>query len=725
MIREERNALFLLLFFTAAGGLFYLLVLRPVLSDVTAAGQQSTEASTATDQLPDDLRPKSARRMVSLKAWLRDAVSGMPLQNARVRVLDIDDIANPTLSLSPEGQLLVDFLPASISFGLLLECDGYQPKRFTRLRNKARAVKNAEATTRTDPEGAYQFENLPPGLYAAYSLRHSFGSVVVPDLDLRYGNRRLQIDLASARPIQGELLRPLGVDSITNGRLVAVEAADPLAAQLSAAIIKVDQQGQFALVGVSAAPHFLFPVGDELTAAGHGPRILSIPGAASIPAAAGLELEGTLRDSDHLPVVGALIQARSSSPGALLRLAASGEDGRFRLRGLPRGTASLLVQKDGLAPNRTTVSVADLRQTLEPITLLPPALLTGRVVTADQPLVGAVVRCSAHEIKTLTDSMGRYLLEGLPPGGLVISAEAAGYARRESMLEVRLRGENQLDFDLQLGGSLRVVIKGPGDVPVPQARLLALELGDDQTFRAPPIQTLTDSGGMGRILGLPADGKFVLMAHAPGYAPMRSQQFELTDRLRRSGVALTLRPGGSIDGICRDPEGRPIPGVRIRTLRTEASELDRALLSLAAPVGWSGPDGSFSLSDLPAGAFRLWAGRPGHLTSISATARIQESTLLTHFDLELRPTLDVGGLVLDAAGQPVAHARVSLRVQDEGHPLAGSPVTTLTDASGAFHLLRPDADTLLLAAELENRGQAEKVLDRQARPPFDLVLETP
>ena len=797
MIREERNALLLLLLFTVAAGLFYLFVLKPVLLEVAEVAEPTPVAPGAQDAAAPDPEPegdssrKSKRRMVGLTAWFCDAVNGRPLPQARAQVLDIDDIADPSLSLSEDGRLQVEDLPPSISFGLLVECDGYQSRRFTRLRSRARSVielglvaleplrslsgrvrdadgapvgecvvslfplaapeptpdplrraarladgllKNAVATTQTDAEGAYRLDDLAPGLYAAYALCRGYGGVLVPDLDLRSADRLLRLELMPARPVQGEVLRPPGVETITNGRLVAVEAVGPLTRTLSAAIAKLDSQGQYALVGLNAAPHFLFPAGDELAALGHGPRTLQIEDGALIPAAPALELEGRLVDPDRLAVAGALIEVRCSVPGAMLRRAVSDEEGRFRVKGLTEGAADLLVNKEGFAPHRISLALAPPRAGLDPIMLRPPAALAGRVSSAGLPVVGALIRCPAHELRTLTDVTGAYRLDGLPPGRLSISAEASGFARREKTLEVRLRGDNQLDFELQRGGRLRVLIKEggeggePGDVPVANARVLAFEVGEDLSLLAPPIGAHSDSHGTALIQGLPAEGRFVLMAHAAGHAPTRSQTFELNERLLHSGVALTLRPGGSIDGFCKDPAETPIPGVRVVAVSTQSSELDRALLSLASPVAWSGADGRYRLSDLPPGILRLRAGRPGLYSMLSRPAPIEENTLLTHFDLELSPAADLAGRVLDQEGQPVGQARVGVHLQGEdedGALPAELPFTTLTDASGRFHLFRPDADSLLLFAEVENRGRTEMVLDREAAPPFDLVLETP
>ncbi|MFH0945066.1 MAG: carboxypeptidase-like regulatory domain-containing protein [Planctomycetota bacterium] len=782
MIREERNALLLLLAFTAAAGLFYLLVLRPVLSDATTVRAARPETESSTAETAADPRPKAARDLVGLKAWILDAVSGQPLPAVQVTVINITDLLEPTVEVRPDGRLCVEYLPASISFGLKVECPGYRARSFPRLRNAAGAVidlglvamepirnliakirdsqgspvgecvlslfelepmdglpspvgqatrlasallRPATATARADQDGTARLESLSPGLYAAYVMKKSFGTVLVPDVDLWRSDRLLRIDLRPALPVRGTLQIRDQEAAVTNGRIIAVQESPTLAPQVSASITAVEPDGSFAHVGLSSAPHYLFVYGDQLAAAGYGPALLLDRSAALITARAGASLQGDVLDTDDLPVGGADVRLLGALPGSLRRSTRTNDQGHFEVQGLAPGPASLWVDAPGHAQYRSSVLVADETQAPVFVELLSPAELSGLVTSEGTPIAGAVVRCLVPERWTLTDHEGRYTLNDLPPGGVTITAEAAGHTRRRSELELRLRAENTLSFELRHGGSLRVLVRGADEVPISDARVLALFVDPLGNITGQPMVRFTDSRGVTRFEGIEEGRNLVVMARGNGYAPVRSQPFDLSDRVRAAGVALTLRQGASLDGTARDAQGSPLGDVQIRAIPVESTPLDNIMLSLAAPDTWSDREGRYSLKDLPSGPYRLRAERSGLLTSDSEPVQLLEDTLLTHFDFLLEGSSDLFGVVLDAQGSPAIRARVSVTSPD-GHGVpADHPLVMLTDASGSFRFRRPGAGSLRLEAELGGHGRALLELEPGPSPPYQLVLSGP
>ncbi|MFG0319876.1 MAG: carboxypeptidase-like regulatory domain-containing protein, partial [Planctomycetota bacterium JB042] len=354
MIREERNALLLLVAFTGAASLLYLLVLRPALRDVTRpiAPRPEVEAAARTDEgrPPVDARPKSARRMLGLEALLVDAVTGRPRSDATVTVTRVDDIAEPTASLGADGALRVDHLPPDITFGVEIECDGYEPRSFPRLRGEAREVLSlgvvaleprrrvrvavrdedespvdrarvsirprddvapsddararaarvaealllpAVATAATDSDGVATLRDLPPR-HALVSISSGERPTVVHEVDVFAGDVTEPVTLGPGVPFRGRAVDPGGT-AIPGARVILVEAREGPGPGLSVAVTDADDDGRFTAPRVAPVPHHVFVIAPARAAVALGPFppggredvVVAVPDGAAI--------EGTLR----------------------------------------------------------------------------------------------------------------------------------------------------------------------------------------------------------------------------------------------------------------------------------------------------------------------------------------------------------------------------------------------------------------------------------------------
>ena len=78
------------------------------------------------------------------------------------------------------------------------------------------------------------------------------------------------------------------------------------------------------------------------------------------------------------------------------------------------------------------------------------AVLTGRVVDqeTDSPLAGVIVSLEGEAFGTVTDSVGHYRLEGVPPGPQVLVATRIGYANLRVPLTLPTMGVVVLDIEL-------------------------------------------------------------------------------------------------------------------------------------------------------------------------------------------------------------------------------------------------------------------------------------
>lgn len=169
--------------------------------------------------------------------------------------------------------------------------------------------------------------------------------------------------------------------------------------------------------------------------------------------------------------------------------------------------------------------------------LSPEGTITGSVVAAaGGPLTDAEVCASGNDIENCdwTDGNGDYMIHGLASGDYVVYAQSAGYVT-EYYLNVRdqgaatpvsvTEGEDtpDIDFTLDVGGTISALIKDAGGNPIENAWVLASpSILAFTSAASPPIipagggTCSTDANGECVIEGL-ATGNYIVSAGAVNY----------------------------------------------------------------------------------------------------------------------------------------------------------------------------------------------------------------
>ncbi|MCY1014234.1 carboxypeptidase regulatory-like domain-containing protein [Pyxidicoccus sp. MSG2] len=162
--------------------------------------------------------------------------------------------------------------------------------------------------------------------------------------------------------------------------------------------------------------------------------------------ARGARLTGRVRDERGAPVASFQLELQLHR-GPLERefgstLTVVDPEGRFTVEGLAPGTYTLRVGAYGLAPAAPTVSVPPNTADVGPvdITLQPGARLEGQVVKrgGGDPIAGARVQVEggvydaslSTVFDAMTDTSGRFTLDGLAPGRVSLSVSAQGHDTR-------------------------------------------------------------------------------------------------------------------------------------------------------------------------------------------------------------------------------------------------------------------------------------------------------
>jgi hypothetical protein len=228
--------------------------------------------------------------------------------------------------------------------------------------------------------------------------------------------------------------------------------------------------------------------------------------------------------------------------------------------------------------------------------------VSGRVRTADGGSIpGAAVTLadmSGRQVAVAqADTAGQYRLAAPGPGSYLVIVSAPGHQPAASVLtapgagtshDIVLRGGSGLTGTVRAGGSGQPV--GGATVTVANARgeiAGAVTTGPDGAYRLSQL----------------AEGQYTLVVAAAAYAPLAAQVTVEQGELAQHDVELPA--SGRVAGTVLTANGeQPFAGAQVTLTNEVGTEIAAAA---------TGPDGSFTLSDVPSGRYTLVASgyRPG------------------------------------------------------------------------------------------------------------------
>ncbi|SHM17275.1 MFS transporter [Streptomyces yunnanensis] len=244
----------------------------------------------------------------------------------------------------------------------------------------------------------------------------------------------------------------------------------------------------------------------------------------------------------------------------------------------------------------------------------PTAGFRGRVVdTAGGPVPGATV--------TLIDRHGQQagVTTAAPDGSYALAAPVAGTyvltgaapAHAPQAVSAAHAGEGTVagaDLVLTPAGSCLAgtVLGGPAGAALAGARVVITDAHGDVV-----THTTTGADGRWRVAQLP-DGPYTLVFSAPGHQPT-AHAVQLGGGVDGAGgdtrhQEVRLRPGGTVRGTVRGPDGHPLADAAV-TLLEDGTVAGHAV---------TGPDGAYAFADLVGRHYTLSAaGYPPHAAPIS------------------------------------------------------------------------------------------------------------
>ncbi|HET7500954.1 MAG TPA: carboxypeptidase-like regulatory domain-containing protein [Kofleriaceae bacterium] len=394
----------------------------------------------------------------------------------------------------------------------------------------------------------------------------------------------------------------------------------------------------------------------------------------------------------------AAIELRPSGDDQAPRYARSGEDGVFRIEGVPSGRWIA----DAFVPGYLSPGGVELEagRGVPELALTRGGAIEGRVLDGDgHPVAGAVVR------SLIAATAGQSPTE--------VSAEVDRDKLRRfsgrTAAPVPVSSPGALDADPQFiaRGELGVLVGPIPPIPPPGAHVAQAAVAIDPTLAGEPPALPTDparasiwttgADGKYRIRGF-ARAKVHVLASALGFAEARSRQVAIEPGQVVGGVDLVLTPGTLIVGKVTDQHGSPVVGAQVTATPVGAGGAghDAATRDAAAALGaevtaFTDDAGTYKLGPVT-GAIELHASAYGHgeaRRTIELAAVRGPAPAERHEDLLLVVAdATVAGILEDATGAPVAGAHIDVvgGASDGRHAVVAADGTFSIDRLPAGHL---------------------------------------
>ena len=394
---------------------------------------------------------------------------------------------------------------------------------------------------------------------------------------------------------------------------------------------------------------------------------------------------GRVIDRDEGTGLVAAIELRPSGDDQAPRYARSGDDGVFRIEGVPNGRWIA----DAFVPGYLSPGGIELEagRGVSEIALSRGGMIEGRVLDGDgHPVAGAVVRSltagqntTEISVEVERDKLRRFSGRTAAPRPAATS------------------GMQGADPELIVRGELGVLVGPIPPIPPPGAHVAQTAVAIDPSLAGEPPALpvdpvhapvwITGADGVYRIRGF-AKAKVTVLATATGFAEARGKQVAIEPGQLVTGIDLVLSPGTLIIGKVTDQHGTPVPGAQITATSIGAGAHDAAGATLD---GFTDDAGEYKLGPIT-GTVELHATAYGHgearrtltlAAARGATPAEQRADLVV-----VVADAVVAGILEDDTGAAVGGAQLDVvgGVGDGRHATAADDGTFSIDRLPAGHV---------------------------------------
>lgn len=524
---------------------------------------------------------------------------------------------------------------------------------------------------RTDAEGKFQFDGLPPVEAQLKVVAAGFRGRAVT---IKPTDKAVTAELAGDAKLTGEVLRADTKMPVANAEVQL--PGTPFNA-------KTDEKGMYQFEGVRSGPA-------RVTAQSPG-----LAGAVTQDLAANQTTAVNILLSGSLTATGRVIDATTQEPvvGASVAVAdtkisiRTDSQGRYSLPGLAEGATRLAITATGFLSASADIEPSPEKTQVDDVVLQRAASLEARVLSGKdgKPVPNAEVVFGGDGPKTTTNAEGKFRLTPLPTGvGEIVISAADHFPLKVS--PKLLAGEQTVD-DLTLPVLARArgrVLRAIDKLPLKGATVAIKEGGEKVT---------TADDGAFEIPLAPA-GDVSMAAAAAGYKPERWLQKLVPGDQKLNDILLkgnTPVEGMTLNGAAAKEW---VTGAK---LEVTAGAFKRSFTS--------NDKGAFVVGDLPPGTVEVKASAPGFMDAkVIKDVKPGDASI----EIKLVPLVDATGVVTSAAGkQPVDKAAIEVTSAAGEH-------TAVTGKDGAFKL--PGVAAGPITVRIKATGFVDAQLDLQLSP---------
>ncbi len=591
-------------------------------------------------------------------------------------------------------------------------------------------VLSGSLAAKTDASGTYRLVGVPPGTRTIEA--QAKGDLVARSDVVRVKKgepAEVSLRLARSASITGSVTDEKTRRPLPGVRVSASSGGFSFRpAQTTSRRARTDAKGKFRIAGLAARGYSIqASKADYLTATMPGiVAAISAPGTVAIALQKAAGVAGKVTDEKGAPVSGAHVrfvveQGRNQTLEAAKAGYVTAKRHGITLKGGEVVKDVALILKRGLEAR-------------------------GRVVDpGGQPIAGASVRVSRPEGETsrfmfriggLEDSQkpdawsgpdGSFRVAGLEVGEYVLVVQREGYALKQ-IPSVMVQAEGSNDWPpvvLSPGVAIAGFVRNGKGEPVIGAQISSFAVN-----AGPRGSTSTDAEGRFRLDGFGADRPVMLSVRADGYASLQRQVTPPSDDL-----ALVLKTTGTIRGRVEDAAThRPVTdfSASYASPRTGGFGGMQIRMGGDSEKAFQSADGTFELTDVPAGKWKVVASAPGYRPAEVAGIEIGEGETKEGVVLSLKKGASVSGRVLDprrATGVPNASVSWSEGSGASQFPVAaaiarltGDGTAVSTDADGRYRLDGISPGKVTISAEHPDYLDVSRQVEVEDEATVDLTL---
>lgn len=602
----------------------------------------------------------------------------------------------------------------------------------------------------TDAQGQFALFALAPGDVQVEAELPGSLSAQSETFDLAVGERAegVELVLSNGQSLSGVVLSPTGAAVV--GATVTVESqvtpsgwagfGGPRAVRAGTA--ESDAQGRFEVSGLEEGRFTVRAKSDDEESNSESNAIPMRAVAKAVAAGtddlrleleAPLGLRGRILDDRGEPVEAFAIEARSMDVGGPQESQSfQNEQGTFLFERIASGSWSLVAKADGHVDSEAwTVELPAQANAEREFVLTREASIRGVILdSTGAPIADA--RVSAEDgsssgarwgpprgERTNSDAEGRFVLEGLKPGGQLITASAEGFADSEAW-QIQLEPGQQLDqasLSLRTGGTIRGKVVTPEGDPRPGRRVT---WGRDASPFGVRGAVNTDAAGEFEFEHVtPGDWS---VSAAPSMAEMgrnlrgRNDQSAFIEALADLDIEEVTVLDGQVSEVFIG--GEPKRLVRLVGEVTREGEPFEGAQVYAVSEGSAVFEGMKTAKVTSDGSFELTVDRPGPYILSASLNRVGVERLIdvprtdeARFDLQI-PVGGIEGRVRLPDGSVAEGIRLSIQREDGLGRMRWDGSSATSDSEGRYSFKDLEAGAYTVRANTSSWGGGRRGADR-------------